>query len=480
MKWLLCLSLLALPAASLRAATIDEITAQVGDGHWRQARQEIAGELEQTNLDFQTRQALLFQRDRMARMRLDFSKTREQVLREVRAIVPSVTDAQFAAWEKTGALETLDIDGARYYFSNAAANLFRVSPEARALKMELHPGSAPAALYRPEDVQNVIATCDRTGQPYNSPRTMRITYSLSVHPGVVPPGETIRAWLPFPHAGNRQKNIQLLASEPARCVLANTNDALSSVYLEKTAVSGQPTEFKVVFAYTSDAFYQPLDPARVTRVRLDDPALQPFLGEEPPQIVFSDEIKKLSQEIVGNETNPCLIARALFGWSASHLPWAPAREYSTITSLPHYALGCGHGDCGIKTMTFMALCRLNGIPARWESGWTTAPVEDMHDWCEIYLAPYGWVPMDVTYGLTTCTDERGQWFYFGGIDADRLVVNTDFCQPLYPAKTFFRSEIVDFQRGEAEWRGGNLYFNQWSWNYQVEEIPGAAAKSRGL
>jgi len=38
-------------------------------------------------------------------------------------------------------------------------------------------------------------------------------------------------------------------------------------------------------------------------------------------------------------------------------------------------------------------------------------------------------------------------------------------------KSSFRSEIVDFQRGEVEWRGGNLYFNQWSWNFNVEEIP---------
>jgi transglutaminase-like putative cysteine protease len=475
MKRILFFLLLALPAAGLRAATVDQISQQVDDGHWRQAQQEIAGELSQTNLEFQTRQALLFQRDRMARMRLDFSKPRDQVLREARATVPAITEEQFAAWEKTGAVECLDIDGTRWYFGNAAANLFRINPEARALKLALYPKPASAELYRPEDVQKVISTYDRTGQSYNSPKTMRVTYSVSVKPGEVPPGETIRAWLPFPHAGNRQKNIRLISSQPSRCVFADTNDSLSSVYLESPAVGGQATDFKVVFEYTSDAFYQPLDPARVTPARANDPALAPFMGEAPSQIVFSDEIKRLSQEIVGPETNPCVIARRLFEWSATHLPWAPAREYSTISCLPHYALTSGHGDCGIKTMTFMTLCRFNGIPARWETGWTTVPVEDMHDWCEIYLAPYGWVPMDVTYGLTTCPDERGRWFYFGGIDADRLVLNTDFCQPLYPAKTFFRSEIVDFQRGEVEWRGGNLYFNQWRWNYQVEAVAGPAS-----
>ena len=474
MKRLLLFLLLALPATGVRAVTVDQVSQEVGDGHWRQAQQEIAAALQSTNLDFPTRQALLFQRDRMERMRLDFSKTREQVLQEARAVVPDFTAAQFAIWEKTGSVEFMEIDGRRWYFSNAAANLFRVNPEAKALKQRLYPNAPPELPYRPEDVPRVIAKYDQMGESLNSPRHFRVTYSLSVKPGAVPPGEIIRAWLPFPHAGNRQKDIRLISSEPSRCLLPNPNDALASVYLEQPALSGQPTEFKVVFEYTSDAFYRPLDAARVTPINLNDPALQPFLGEAPPHIVFSDEIKKLSREIVGNETNPCLIARRIFGWSNGHLPWAPAREYSTITSLPQYALSCGHGDCGIKTMTFMALCRFNGIPARWESGWVTGPMKDMHDWCEIYLAPYGWVPMDVTYGLTDSADERARWFYFGGIDADRLVLNTDYNQPLYPAKLFFRSEIVDFQRGEVEWRGGNLYFNQWRWDYQVEEVAAPA------
>jgi len=94
----------------------------------------------------------------------------------------------------------------------------------------------------------------------------------------------------------------------------------------------------------------------------------------------------------------------------------------------------------------------------------------MHDWCEIYLAPYGWVPVDVTYGIVNSSIDREKWFYLGGIDGFRLVVNCDHRQPLYPEKTHFRSEVVDFQRGEVEWRGGNLYFDQWDWNFQPVEL----------
>ena len=102
---------------ALRAATVAEITQLVGAGHWQQARAEIAQELHRTNLSFQARQDLLFQSDRMERMRLDFDKTREQVFREARAIAPSISEEQFADWEKAGAVEFLDIDGTRRYFS---------------------------------------------------------------------------------------------------------------------------------------------------------------------------------------------------------------------------------------------------------------------------------------------------------------------------------------------------------------------------
>ena len=48
----------------------------------------------------------------------------------------------------------------------------------------------------------------------------------------------------------------------------------------------------------------------------------------------------------------------------------------------------------------MTLLRMNGIPARWQSGWifSDGDYDNMHDWGWLYLAPYGWVPMDVTFG----------------------------------------------------------------------------------
>ena len=45
-------------------------------------------------------------------------------------------------------------------------------------------------------------------------------------------------------------------------------------------------------------------------------------------------------------------------------------------------------------------------------------------------------------------------------------------RPPDPAKTSFRSEPTDFQRGEIEIDGHNLYFNEWSYDFQVETETG--------
>ena len=39
-----------------------------------------------------------------------------------------------------------------------------------------------------------------------------------------------------------------------------------------------------------------------------------------------------------------------------------------------------------------------------------------------------------------------------------------------PAKRHFRSETVDSQRGEVEWSGGNLYFDQWDYSFEAKTL----------
>jgi len=70
--------------------------------------------------------------------------------------------------------------------------------------------------------------------------------------------------------------------------------------------------------------------------------------------------------------------------------------------------------------------------------------------------------------LLDAGDAQLDMFYFGGLDAYRTAFNDDYSQPFAPAKQHFRWETVDLQRGEVEWRGGNLYFDKWDYTFQAQ------------
>lgn len=403
----------------------------------------------------------------MRRMHLDFSKTKSQILTQAQQIVPDTTASDLDRWDSQGAVESMVIDGERRYFNRAAANVFRLHPEARERKALVHPGLDP-------DISCWLGHASELVRFQTNPPARRflVEYKLSVHPNAVPSGETVRAWLPFPHRAPPQKDIRLLTTSPPNPILSPVTNALSSLYLEQAAVVDQPTVFTVTFEFSTQPTRPWSDSTKAPADRGVSPAdLLSDLQQRPPQIIFTPDLQTVSASIVGNEKDPTTIASKLFDWVSRNIPWAGAREYSTLESLTDYALANRHGDCGIQTMLFISLCRLNGIPARWESGWMVKPSPNLHDWCRIYLPNQGWIPVDVSFGIMPTQDPGPRYFYFGGFDGERMIVNTDHDQPLHPPKKFFRSEIVDFQRGEVEWQGGNLYFDQWDYDCKFTPIP---------
>jgi hypothetical protein len=184
--------------------------------------------------------------------------------------------------------------------------------------------------------------------------------------------------------------------------------------------------------------------------------------EKPEEIALLEDIDRVAEQ-----------TKKLFVWLRTNYPWASAREYSTIDHISDYVIANKHGDCGQLSLLFITLCRYNGIPARWQSGFMLYPNgKNLHDWAEIYFEGIGWIPVDSSFGLQAWgknDDER--LFFFGGQDAYHLTINNDFGRPLSPEKMHLRSETVDFQRGEVEWRGGNLYFDQWDYAFTVAPSP---------
>jgi len=64
------------------------------------------------------------------------------------------------------------------------------------------------------------------------------------------------------------------------------------------------------------------------------------------------------------------------------------------------ALQHGKGDCTEYADLFVAICRAKNIPARVVTGYTVGvdPTSSKHNWAEVYLQEYGWVPFDPSTG----------------------------------------------------------------------------------
>ncbi|HET7662422.1 MAG TPA: transglutaminase domain-containing protein [Rhodanobacteraceae bacterium] len=456
---------------------LDSVTSMVTAGQFEQADARIDAALKQSSLSASSRRAFEFQRVRMQRMRKDFTLTADQVKAQVRKQIPGLTDVQFARWDAHGLFEHMLIDGRRLYFRRAPSNLFRLSAEARKLRKEQSPyiSSGLSDAYDRQITafdRKVIRQAKATGKSSVLPRRLQVTQTLTVDADAVPAGKTIRAWIPYPRANpGQQEAIRFVSSQPAQHRIAPASTLQRTVYLEKTAQAGKPTVFSITYAVTLYAQYHAIDPDKVTPVQIT-PELVPFVAERAPHVVFTQPLRVFSDQVVGDATNPYEIARRIYA-AVDKIPWAGAREYSTIANISNYTLHAGHGDCGEQTLLLITLMRMNGIPARWQSGWIYSDSDywNIHDWAEIYLAPYGWIPVDVTYGRLDTRDAALKWFYLGGLDNYRIAFNDDFSRPFVPAKTSFRSDNVDSQRGELEWDGGNLYYDQWSYHFDWKVLP---------
>ncbi len=468
------LLILSLVSVSLMAQTnYPDVNREIEKGNYAKATEMINSIICSEKLSETELYDLNFAKERMRRIRMDFKKTSDDILKYAHKYYPELTADDLKNWEEDQSLEYKIIDGEKRYFNRAHGNLFRISKEAKAKKIEIDGDKKDRPTpFLEEFLPKVVEEYRNTSESLVKPVTMQINYTLTVDADAVPTGEIVRCWMPFPNRSReRQQDVKLVSANCDNYIIAPKDIPHSSIYMEKVAKAGEPTKFNFEATLTSFNDYRKIDVASVKPYDKSSGLYQEYTSERAPHIIFTDRVKELSAKIVGDETNPYLKAKKIYKWINDNIPWAGAREYSTIENISDYCLSTGHGDCGIQTLTFTTLCRYNGIPAKWQSGWMLYPtITNLHDWGEIYLEGYGWVPVDQSFGLTESDDEDVHWFFFGGNDAYHFIVNDDFSRPFYPAKIFPRSETVDFQRGEVEWRGGNLYFDKWDYHMDVEFI----------
>jgi hypothetical protein len=404
------------------------------------------------------------------RIRLDFSLTEEQIISELTKNLKSYSPEEKESWEKLGWLEYKIINGEKRYFNRAASNLNRIKSFIlqRAERDSLL-ANLPQIIYRKNNTESIIKASGKQSGPVTTVE-MTINYKITVKADAVPEGEIVRCWLPWPKESNpRQQNIKQISTSQDNYQIAPDSAIHRSIYMEAIARKGVPLIFSLSYSYQSSGQYSDLNDLKIKPYDKTSALYKRYTSEQLPQICFTDKIRKLTDSIVGNENRPVEIVRKIYYWFNKTIPWAGALEYSIMPNIPEYVLMNKKGDCGMQTFLYMSMLRYKGIPIKWQSGWMMDPIgTNLHDWSEIYYEGVGWVPSDISRGLQYSDNLKTRDFYISGIDSYRLIVNDGISGRLYPEKKFMRSEPFDFQRGEVEWNGGNLYFDKWNYNMKIE------------
>jgi hypothetical protein len=406
------------------------------------------------------------------RIRIDFSVGEDQVDMKLEKSLGPFSKEEKTMWEEKGWLEYRLIDGKKMYFKRAASNLLRLRKfhEEKDLWLK-ETAKDPEMRFRLKHTEAAYKSSYNSGTPVE-PVRLEITYTIKVNPDAVPDGETIRCWMPWPKSNHpRQNNIKLINSSNLEYMISPDTAIHSTLYMESKAKKGIPSIFSITYRYQSSAQYFNISSFRMLPYDRNSDIYKKYTAEQLPQIKFSEKIRHLTDSIAGSDDSPSIIVRKIYYWFQNNIPWTGALEYSIMPDIPEYVLQNKRGDCGMKNFLFISMLRYKGIPVRWQSGFMVPPDhENMHDWCEIYYEGAGWIPVDVDYGFQQTEIAALREFYLSGIDSYRLIINDGISGNLYPHKHFMRSEPYDFQRGEVEWKGGNLYFDKWDYDIKIDYL----------
>ena len=433
-----------------------DIAALKGAGEFSRALELIDARLRQPLPDM-LRRRLEAERALLPQWAERYPYTHEQLLLAMRERIHSFTDQELNGLMEAGLLDFIYVDGTRYYHEDLVDSLLKSQPQLnrRAEKPRAsNPGPLDAVIARMMDHDVVYSYRLRA----------------NTHVRTLEPDTLYRIHMPVAARSMQQAPAADIKSSIIIASVDAEDAPQRTAYLE-ASLRASP-DFSLEYTVTQRPHYvDPMDES-IHRIIYPDarPVCDEDLMEQPPHIAFTPYLRALAAQLRGDETDPVRVARAFYDYITNNVTYAFMPPYLLMERGAEYCAVNLRGDCGIQALLFITLCRISGIPARWQSGLYAEPDDvGSHDWAEFYSPRLGWLPVDCSFGGggRRSGSKLRQNFYFGNLDPWRMVANRMYYAPFAPAKKFPRVDPYDSQRGEIENERRGLRAGEFRTRYEM-------------
>ncbi len=227
----------------------------------------------------------------------------------------------------------------------------------------------------------------------------------------------VRIWLPCA-VSSAQQQIQRLETTSPVALRETREKRYGNLLLYGEMPIPASREFTVDVPYDVTRHEVLLDATQAAQ--LDDAQRQLYLGENalvPTGGKAADMLKALELN-----KNQLLLARQLYDLVDEHCVY---KKEGTGWGRgdTNWVCDSGFGNCTDFHSLFMSLARSQGLPARFEIGFSlptdkpAGPIAGYHCWAWFYANDRGWIPVDISEADKNPALKE---YYFGNLTADRV------------------------------------------------------------
>ena len=401
------------------------------------------------------KERLRLEQEISARMPREYPYSWEAALERMRSEIDDFHDGELTALWGENACDWIYKKGQVYFSERFLENIIKTKPayQERCKEQSAKKEREKELLLLAENMQQMR---EKGGRRLHMRLKTRL--SLTEESAKRLCGKTLRVYMPLPVDACQIEQAEVERITPEPIAVSNADFPQRTVVFEAVCRGDGSDVFETEVSFDNVTKFASPDPEKAD---LSQPAFD--TEELAPHIRFTPFLRAVTEEAIGDETNPLLKAWKIYDYVTSHVRYSFVRSYSEFANIPEYVASSLKGDCGFQALLFITMCRIAGIPARWQSGLYATPDEvGSHDWAQYYVAPFGWLFADPSFGGSAYRDgdEARRAFYRCNLDPYRIPYASEFQHDFCLPAPGLRNDPYDNQAGEVFCEGKALLFGQ--------------------